>query len=114
MLNKETNRQRNARRNRYKLKKVANSEFRLSVHKSNKNVYVQVINDLEGKTVASASTLNSKASANVTTATELGKQIAESAKKAGVEQVVFDRGGFQYHGVVKAVAEAAREGGLKF
>ena len=93
---------------------------RLSVFRSGKHIYAQVIDDGKGITVASASTIEKdvrgglKTGANVEAAKTVGKLVAERAKKAGVEQVVFDRGGYLYHGRVKALAEAAREGGLSF
>jgi large subunit ribosomal protein L18 len=103
---------------RNKLRKINNKKIRLSVHRSSKNLYVQVIDDREGKTLASASTLEAKLKLigknNVTAAQKIGKVIAERAKLAGVEEVYFDRGGFLFHGKVKALADAAREGGLKF
>lgn len=105
---------------RSKLAKVNNGRPRLSVFRSSKNISVQIIDDLEGKTVASASTLEAdiKSSvgkgSNVEAATQIGKLVAERAIKAGVKDVVFDRGGYMYHGRVKAVAEAAREAGLNF
>ena len=90
---------------------------RLSVYRSNKGIYAQVIDDVEGKTLAASSSLNNKATEGKTkseAAQVVGKELAEKAKKAGVETVVFDRNGYQYHGRVKSLAEAAREGGLKF
>lgn len=91
---------------------------RLTVHRSGRHIYVQVIDDAAGKTVASASTLEkdvrAKSGATVDAAKAVGNTIAERAKKAGVSKVVFDRGGFLYHGRVKALADAAREGGLEF
>ncbi len=93
---------------------------RLSVHRSATHIYAQVIDDLKGVTLASASTLDSglkdkvKKSGNRDAATEVGKLVAERAKKAGVKKVVFDRGSFLYHGRVKALAEGARSGGLEF
>jgi large subunit ribosomal protein L18 len=88
---------------------------RLAVHFSGKHIYAQIIDDKDGRTVAAASTLGSKVSgANVDAASQVGKEIAAAAKKAGVTTVVFDRGGFLFHGRVKALAEAAREGGLEF
>jgi len=92
---------------------------RLSIYRSLNHIYVQVIDDLAGTTVASASTrdkaFNGKAgTGNAAAAAEVGKLIAERATKAGVSNVVFDRGGFKYHGRVKALADAAREGGLTF
>ncbi len=104
------------RRNRTALRARSGNRPRLSVHRSGKHIYAQVIDDAEGRTVASASTLagHEGATANVAAATEVGKRLAEAAKAAGVTQVVFDRGGFLYHGRVKALAEAAREAGLEF
>ncbi len=91
---------------------------RLSIHRSGKHIYAQVIDDAAGKTVASASSVEKDArkasGANVDAATSVGKAVAERAKQAGVTKVVFDRGGFIFHGRVKALAEAAREGGLEF
>ncbi len=109
-----------ASRIRRVIKKVANGRPRLSVHRSSKNIYAQVIDDVEGVTLAAASTLDAnlrsslKTGADVAAAAAVGKLLAERAKAAGVTDVVFDRGSFIYHGRVKAVAEAAREGGLNF
>ena len=93
---------------------------RLSVFRSDKHIYAQVIDDLAGRTLASASSMNTdvrgdlKNGGNIAAAKLVGKAIAERAKAAGVSQVAFDRGGRKYHGRVKALADAAREGGLKF
>ncbi len=87
---------------------------RLSVFRSNKQIYAQVINDNEGKTLASASSLGLEKLAKTEQAKKVGAILAEKAKAAGVEQVVFDRNGYLYHGRVQALAEGAREGGLKF
>ncbi|MGO9396801.1 MAG: 50S ribosomal protein L18 [Xanthobacteraceae bacterium] len=93
---------------------------RLSVFRSSKQIYAQVIDDEQGRTLASASTIEKalreqlKTGATVEAARIVGKELAERAKKAGVAKVVFDRGGYMYHGRVKALAEAAREGGLEF
>ncbi|MBN2057541.1 MAG: 50S ribosomal protein L18 [Candidatus Saganbacteria bacterium] len=87
---------------------------RLSVCRSLKNIHVQIINDLEGKTLAAASSLKIKKGGNIAAAKAVGEEIAKKAKSAGITQVVFDRGTSQYHGRVKALAEAAREGGLLF
>ncbi len=91
---------------------------RLSVHRSGRHIYAQVIDDAAGKTLASASTLDKdlrgKTGATRDGAAEVGKTLAARAKKAGVSSVVFDRGGFLFHGRVKALADAAREGGLEF
>ena len=103
---------------RNKLRAMANGRPRMSVHRSSKNLSVQVIDDLKGVTLASASTLEKDfglvGKNNIEAAAKIGAAIAERAKKAGVEEVVFDRGGFLFHGKVKALADAAREGGLKF
>ena len=91
---------------------------RLSVFRSNKQIYAQIINDEEGKTLASCSSrakdVTSQALSKMDTSSLVGKMLAEKAKDQGVETVVFDRNGFRYHGRVKALAEGAREGGLKF
>ena len=93
---------------------------RLSVHRSGKNIYAQIIDDTSGRTLAAASTLDEgvkgsvKSGGTAEAATAVGKLIAERGKAAKVEEVVFDRGGYLYHGRVKALAEAAREAGLKF
>ena len=103
---------------RNKLQKINTGKPRLSVHRSSKNISVQVIDDLLGITLASASTLEKDLGVlgrnNVDAATKIGSAIAERAKKAGVVEVLFDRGGRLFHGKVKALADAAREGGLKF
>lgn len=105
-------------RNRNQLSKANNGRPRLSVHRSSKHIYAQIIDDARGVTLASASSLDKnmkgKAGSNCDAATTVGKLVAERAKKSGVETVIFDRGGFIYHGRVKALAEAAREAGLKF
>ena len=91
---------------------------RLSVHRSGRHIYAQVIDDAQGKTLAAASTLDKavrgSTGATAAAAAEVGKRVAEAAKAAGVTQVVFDRGGFLFHGRIKALADAAREGGLEF
>jgi len=107
--------ERRRRRVRTALKSRAGGKPRLSVHRTGRHIYAQVIDDAAGRTVAAASTLGVKNSgANVDAAVTVGKQIAEAAKKAGVTTVVFDRGGYLFHGRVKALADAAREGGLEF
>lgn len=107
--------ERRRRRVRSALRARAGGKPRLSVHRTGKHIYAQVIDDTSGKTLAAASTLGSKTSgANVDAATQVGKDIAAAAVKAGVTTVVFDRGGFLFHGRVKALADAAREGGLEF
>ncbi|PVA11246.1 50S ribosomal protein L18 [Pelagivirga sediminicola] len=102
---------------RNKLRSVNAGRMRLSVHRSNKNISVQLIDDVRGVTLASASTLEKDLGLigknNVEAAAKVGATIAERAKKAGVEEAYFDRGGFLFHGKVKALADAAREGGLK-
>ena len=92
---------------------------RLNVYRSLNHIYVQVVDDLKGQTLVSASTAEGKkgerrTGGNVAAAKAIGKTIAERAKAKGIEKVVFDRGGYLYHGRIKAVANAAREGGLKF
>ncbi|MBC7159153.1 MAG: 50S ribosomal protein L18 [Porphyrobacter sp.] len=107
--------ERRRRRVRTALRKRAGGRARLSVHRTGRHIYAQIIDDAEGRTVAAASTLGVETSgANVDAATQVGKRIAEAAKQAGVTTVVFDRGGYLYHGRVKALADAAREGGLEF
>lgn len=89
---------------------------RLSVYRSSKHIYAQLIDDFEGKTLGAASTVQAKSEkgGTVAAAQEVGAKIAEVAKAAGIEAIAFDRNGFKYHGRIKALAEAAREGGLKF
>lgn len=103
---------------RTSIRRRAGDRARLSVHRSGRHIYAQVIVDGEGRTIASASTLDKdgrkSTGATVESAREVGKRIAERAKAAGVTRVVFDRGGFLFHGRVKALADAAREGGLEF
>ena len=111
---------RRAQRNRRRVKKLANGRPRLSVARSHKNISAQIIDDAAGVTLASASSLeadfrkSTPNGGNSSAAAAVGKMLAERAGKAGVEDVIFDRGGFLFHGRVKALAEAAREGGLKF
>ncbi len=119
MANSAKTKQRRAARVRRNLKKIANGRARLSVYRSLQNIYAQVIDDDEGKTIAAASTLEKGVvkkgkGGDVAAATEVGKLIAERASKAGIKDVVFDRGSYLFHGRVKALAEAAREGGLNF
>lgn len=117
-MNKRSLFQRRRMRVRSKLRKLANGKPRLSVHRSSKNISVQIIDDVLGRTLASASSLESKLGVvgknNVDAAAKVGAAIAERAKAAGVEEVIFDRGGFLFHGKIKSLADAAREGGLKF
>src|SRR5262245_22467076 len=119
MASKETT-QRRAARVRRQLKKVSGDRPRLSVYRSSKNIYAQIIDDTKGHTLVAASTLEKdvkgslKTGADADAAAVVGKLIAERASKAGVKDVVFDRGPYIYHGRVKALAEAARDGGLNF
>lgn len=105
---------------RNQIRKSANKRPRLSVFRSGRHIYVQVIDDVNGVTLAAASTLEKDArtstpnGATTDAAVTVGKLIAERAKKAGVDKVVFDRGGYRFHGRVKALADAARENGLSF
>lgn len=105
---------------RRSVKLRAGDRPRLSVFRSGKNIYAQVIDDASSKTLASASSIDKnlrgdlKNGGDIAAAEVVGKTVAERAKAAGIEEVVFDRGGYLYHGRVKALAEAAREGGLKF
>jgi len=107
-----------AQRVRTRLRKLANGKPRLSVFRSSKNIYAQVIDDSRGQTLAAASTVEEAAGiergSNKDAAAIVGRLIAERAKAAGVDAVVFDRGGYLYHGRVKALADAAREAGLTF
>ncbi len=102
------------------LKKYSSGRLRLSIHRSSEHIYAQVIDDAKGTTIAAASTMEKslkgelKTGADKAAAAAVGKLVAERAVKAGVKEVVFDRGGFLFHGRVKALADAAREGGLKF
>ena len=105
---------------RRNIRRAAGERARLSVFRSSKHIYAQVIDDANGRTLASASSLEKemrdglKTGANVEAAKAVGKRLAERATAQGVKDVVFDRGGYLYHGRVKALAEAAREGGLNF
>jgi len=117
-LDKKQNRQRRARKSRAKIRELAVN--RLSVHRTPRHIYAQVIGPDGGTIVASASTLEkdlrkgTKNTGNAEAAAIVGARIAEKAKAAGIDTVAFDRSGFRYHGRVKALAEAAREAGLKF
>ena len=112
--------ERRQRRNRFALRKKAGERPRLSVFRSSKHIYAQIIDDQNGVTLAAASSLESdvkgdlKTGADKAAAIAVGKLIAERASKAGITEVVFDRGGYIFHGRVKALADAAREGGLSF
>ena len=110
---------RRAQRVRTRLKAVGSGRLRLSVFRSSKNIYAQIIDDAEGKTLAAASSLEggkggAKKGSDKAAAEAVGKLIAERAKEKGVTDVVFDRGGYLFHGRVKALADAAREAGLNF
>ncbi len=117
-LNKKQSRLRRARRARAKIRELATN--RLSVHRTPRHIYAQIIAADSATVLASASTLEkdvrkgTKGTGNVAAAAIVGARIAEKAKAAGIDTVAFDRSGFQYHGRVKALAEAAREAGLKF
>jgi large subunit ribosomal protein L18 len=110
--------QKRRQRVRNQLKKVAGDRLRLSVHRSSKNISAQVIDDARGVTIAAASTMEKGlgfyGKNNLEASAKVGATVAERAKAAGVEVVYFDRGGFLFHGKIKALADAAREGGLKF
>ena len=103
---------------RNRIKQYAKTKVRMSVHRSSKNIYVQLIDDSVGKTISAASTreksIGKSLKNNLETAALIGKEIADRAKKVGITEVYFDRGGFLFHGRVKALAEAARQEGLKF
>jgi large subunit ribosomal protein L18 len=111
---------RRRQRVRYKLRQAGKLRPRLTVFRSSQHIYAQIIDDVAGRTLAAASTLDAgvkkdaKSGADKAAAIAVGKLIAERAKEKGVKDVVFDRGGYLYHGRVKALAEAAREGGLNF
>jgi len=118
MKDKNTARVRRARQTRYRIQQV--QAVRLTVHRSNSHIYAQVIDASGARVLTSASTLEPevrgtlKGGGNVAAAALIGKRIAEKAKALGIEAVAFDRSGYRYHGRVKALADAARENGLKF
>ena len=120
MAEKQGAEDRRKARVRRAIKKAANGRPRLSVFRSSKQIYAQIIDDVRGVTVAAASTIEKdvkgklKTGATVEAAKEVGKLVAERAAQAGVTQVIFDRSGYLFHGRVKALADAAREGGLDF
>jgi large subunit ribosomal protein L18 len=105
---------------RRNVKHAAGGRARLSVFRSSKHIYAQVIDDVQGKTLAAASSIEKdmrgslKTGANVEAAKAVGKLVAQRAIEKGIKEVVFDRGGYRYHGRIKALADAAREGGMKF
>lgn len=118
MKDKKQVRLRRARRTRFKIRELG--VFRLAVHRTSGHIYAQIIAPNAGETIASASTVEKaiaeglKGTGNVDAAKKVGQLIAERAKAAGVTSVAFDRGGFKYHGRIKALADAAREAGLEF
>ena len=120
MSKAKTNFERRRRRVRLRLQDKAAGRLRLSIFRSSKHIYAQVIDDAKGHTVAAASTIDAdvkgkiKTGADIAAAKEVGKLVATRALAAGVKQVVFDRGAYMFHGRVKALADAAREGGLSF
>ena len=107
-------------RTRYKLKQVSGGKLRLSIHRSPRHIYAQIIDDAKGVTVVSASTVQEavkkgiKSTGNIEAAKKVGQEISKAAKAKNITEVVFDRGSFRHHGRVKALADAAREAGLKF
>ncbi|HET9702099.1 MAG TPA: 50S ribosomal protein L18 [Burkholderiales bacterium] len=117
-MDRKVSRQRRARSGRAKMAEL--KAVRLTVHRSNSHIYAQIIDASGGRVLTSASTLETdvrgqiKNGGNIAAAAAVGKRIAEKAKGLGIERVAFDRAGFRYHGRVKALADAAREGGLKF
>lgn len=122
MKNSQIQHAKRAVRTHFRLKGLArrNDRLRLSVFRSNGHIYAQIIDDAKGETLASASTMDKKLRKDIEKATviaaaeKVGTEIAARAKKAGVKEVYFDRGGFRFHGRVKALADAARAGGLEF
>jgi len=120
MLSAKELQERRAKRNRYQISQKSHGRLRLSVHRSGRNISVQIIDDKNSKTLVAASTLEEdlrkkfKTGANKEAAKAIGTLVAERAIKAGIKEVVFDRGGYLYHGRVKELAEAAREAGLSF
>ena len=119
MINKKSRKETRKVRHLRVRKKISGTPEcpRLCVYKSNTGVYAEIIDDVNGRTLAAASTLDKEVktkACNIAAATEVGTLVAKRAIKAGIKSVVFDRGGYNYHGRVKALAEAAREGGLEF
>ncbi|MEO5338194.1 MAG: 50S ribosomal protein L18 [Magnetospirillum sp. WYHS-4] len=120
MANANQQIERRKRRNRYNLKRRANERLRLTVHRSGRHIYAQIIDDMKGVTLAAASSMDKelraklKTGANKEAATEVGKAIAALAVAAGIKEVAFDRGAYRFHGRVQALADAAREAGLSF
>ncbi len=120
MLTSKKLAERRKTRNRFSLAKKSAGRLRLSVHRSGNHIYLQVIDDAAGKTLVSASSLDKelkgklKTGGNVDAAKQVGLLLGQRAKKAGISEVVFDRGLYRYHGRVKSCADGARESGLKF
>ncbi|HZH26168.1 MAG TPA: 50S ribosomal protein L18 [Azospirillaceae bacterium] len=120
MLNSKQKFERRKQRVRYRIRRFGQGRLRLSVFRSSKHIYAQIIDDTQGRTLVAASTLDKdlrqslKTGADVSAAREVGRVLAERAKAAGLTDVVFDRGGYLFHGRVKALADAAREAGLSF
>jgi len=120
MLSAKQLHDRRAERNRYQIARKSHGRLRLSIHRSGQNISAQIIDDKAGKTLVAASSIEKdlrdklKTGANKEAAKTIGQLIAERAIKAGIKEVVFDRGGYLYHGRVKELAEAAREAGLSF
>jgi large subunit ribosomal protein L18 len=120
MLSSKQLYERRAKRNRYQIAQKSHGRLRLSVHRSERHISVQIIDDRAGKTLVAASSLEAdlrkklKTGANKVAAKSVGELVAQRAIKAGIKEVVFDRGGYLYHGRVKELAEAAREAGLSF
>ena len=120
MLSAKELHHRRAERNRYQIERKSHGRLRLSVHRSGKHISAQIIDDKAGKTLVMASSIEKdlrdklKTGANKDAAKTIGQLVAERAIKAGIKEVVFDRGGYLYHGRVKELAEAAREAGLSF
>ena len=120
MQRKPTDKKRRVWRTRARIRKTQNGRARLSVHRTGMHIYAQIIDDTKGVTLVSASTIDKelkgklKKTANIDAATKVGKLVGERALKAGVKEVIFDRGGFAYHGRVRALADGAREAGLNF
>ena len=120
MITKKSHFDKRKLRNRLSIKKNIGNKLRLSVFRSNKHIYCQIIDDVKQITLCSSSTLDPeikkdlKGSSTIEAAEKVGKDIAAKAKKIGFEKVVFDRGGYLYHGRVKSLAEGARSSGLKF
>ncbi|MCS6877038.1 MAG: 50S ribosomal protein L18 [Geminicoccaceae bacterium] len=120
MLSAQERFERRARRVRYRIRTQSGGRLRLSVFRSSRHIYAQIIDDAQGRTLVAASSLDRELrkvlekGSTVAAAYQVGRALAERARAAGIEAVVFDRGGYKYHGRVKALAEGAREGGLRF